>query len=115
MQIARWGGGPARALRVQSARPGCTSGGSWLPAAETQAEAGVVVSLVLNRQWGYGVEIQASVRGWVLAVLIWQWGGGRKQRCYAEIRGCGPRVEWVRESVWTSGDCLWVFRPRCGV
>lgn len=115
VKIALWGGGPARALRVQSARPGCTSGGSWLSAAETQARAGVVVSLVLDRQWGCGVEIQASVRGWVLDVLIWQWGGGRKQRCEAEIRGCGPRVEWVRVSVWTAGDCLWVFRLRCGV
>lgn len=52
MQIARWGGGPARALRVQSARPGCTSGGSWLPAAGAQTGAGVVVSLVLDRRWG---------------------------------------------------------------
>lgn len=86
-----------------------------MSAAETQARAGVVVSLVLDRQWGCGVEIQASVRGWVLDVLIWQWGGGRKQRCEAEIRGCGPRVEWVRVSVWTAGDCLWVFRLRCGV
>lgn len=52
-----------------------------MPAAGTQARAGVVVSLVLDRQWGCGVEIQASVWGWVLDVLIWQWGGGRKQRC----------------------------------
>lgn len=51
VQIARWGGGPERALRVQSARPGCTSGGSWLPAVGPQTGVGVVVSQVLTRRW----------------------------------------------------------------
>lgn len=51
MQIVRWGGGPARALRVQSARPGCTSGGSWLPATGAQTRVVVVVSQVLTRRW----------------------------------------------------------------
>lgn len=48
VQIARWGGGPARALRVQSARPGCTSGGSWLLTAGAQTVVGIVVSQVLT-------------------------------------------------------------------
>lgn len=114
MQIARWGGGPARALRVQSAGPGCTSGGSWLPAAgdpDWGGGGGGVQSP--DSTMGCRVKIRAGEWGRVLEVQIWQWGWGRsrdvRQRSGVRTPG-GVVAVWV----WTAGDCLWVFRLRCG-